>query len=424
MGKLTGLLMIAAGVGTAAYVYPMLGGGDASDRQVADVVAITTGAMPAGQPSPSRPPAVVVRPAGQDAQRVVSAETSPGRLPLSAQAPKAPAMAAVVPAPNSENPVARPIEMAQPVIGKRPNRADDEARATLTRDIQRELKRVGCYEGNVDGSWSSETRQAMKQFIDRVNASLPVDDADHVLKTLVQGHPGNACGKSCPSGQAISGDGKCVPTAIIAVPKRMPAPVPATREAAAQTPPAPAAKASSWEPKVIPAPEAAQKPRVAAISEPRAPEPRTAEVKADRVDPLPGRTSLGATGVPAPIPAPSVAQATPIAQPTEPKRAVITVKPRSAAVRDTSVRDNSDGGATAALPKADPSTPTIGAVAAIDTAEKPRARPVPTPPSPVVARPSPPPPQRFVTNYAPPPVYRDRPRFGPQIFRELERSGR
>jgi hypothetical protein len=418
MGKLAGLLMIAAGVGTAAYVYPMLGtGGDRSDRQLADVVAITTGAVPAGQPVPTRPPTVVIKPAGQDAQRVVSAETSPGKLPLTQQPSKMPAVAAVVPSPSLD---ARPIDIPQPQATKRQNRADDEAKMALTRDIQRELKRVGCYEGSADGNWTSETRQAMKQFIDRVNASLPVDDADHILKTLVQGHPGNACGKSCPTGQAISNDGRCVPTAIIASsPKRVPAPVPATREAAVQPPviqqpSAPAAKSSSWEPKVIPAPEPVQKPQVAAL-----PEPRTAEVKVDRPDPLPGRTSLGATGVPAPS-APA-----PLTQAPEAKRPVILVKPRAPVARDTS-----DDSATASLPK--PSTskpaPSIGAVAAIEApekperAERPRARPIPQAPAPVVNRQ--PQPQRYVSTYTPPPVYRERPRFGPQIFRELERSGR
>ena len=433
MGKLAGLLMIAAGVGTAAYVYPMLGGSDNSDRQVADVVAITTGAVPAGKPAPSRPPSMVVRPAGQDAQRVVSAETGPGKLPLTTQSTNAPAVAAVVPLPNSEATVARPIEVPQPAPAKRHNRADDEARASLTRDIQRELKRVGCYDGAVDGSWTSETRQAMKLFIDRVNASLPVDEADHILKTLVQGHPGNACGKSCPSGQAMSGDGKCVPTAIIAAPKRTPAPVPATREAAVQpqpsVSPAPAVqpapgtatKASSWEPKVIPAPESAQKSRLAAATEPRPeprPEPRTAEIKVDRVEPLPGRTSLGASGVPAPATPPSVTQ-----PPTEPKRAVITIKPRAPATFD-SPADN----VTAALPtapsKSDTSMPTIGAVSAIDPDERSRARQAPSPPAPVAVRPPAPMVPRFVSNYGPPPVYRERPRFGPQIFRELERGGR
>jgi Putative peptidoglycan binding domain len=420
MGKLAGLLMIAAGVGTAAYVYPLLGtGADRSDRQLADVVSITTGAVPAGQPVPTRPPTVVVRPSGQDAQRVVSAETSPGKLPLTTQAPKSPALAAVVPAPSADAPVARPIEVPQPMTAKRLNRADDDAKIALTRDIQRELKRVGCYDGATDGAWSPETRQAMKQFIDRVNASLPVDDADHILKTLVQGHPGNACGRSCPTGQAISGDGKCIPTAIIAAPKRA---LP-TREAAAQPQAAPsqsspAAKASSWEPKIIPAPEPVQKPQVAAIAEPRTAEVKPAEVKVDR-DPLPGRTSLGATGVPSPSAPAPVTQA-----PAEPraKRPVIVVKPAA--------RDNSDNSATASLPTPAPAkpAPSIGAIAAIEAPEKPerreRERARPAPPAPVVYRAPPPPPQRYVSTYTPPPVYRERPRFGPQIFRDLERNGR
>ena len=36
------------------------------------------------------------------------------------------------------------------------------------------------------------------------------------LLTLVQGHSAQACGKSCPTGQAMSGSGRCVPSAVLA----------------------------------------------------------------------------------------------------------------------------------------------------------------------------------------------------------------
>jgi hypothetical protein len=32
----------------------------------------------------------------------------------------------------------------------------------------------------------------------------------------VQGHPGNACGKSCPAGQGLASDGRCQTTAVLA----------------------------------------------------------------------------------------------------------------------------------------------------------------------------------------------------------------
>ena len=92
-----------------------------------------------------------------------------------------------------------------------PHATDGQARQGLARDIQRELKRVGCYDGEVNGEWSANTRQAMKTFIDRVNAALPVDEPDHILRTMVQGHPGHACGVACPSGLSAQ-QGRCRPS--------------------------------------------------------------------------------------------------------------------------------------------------------------------------------------------------------------------
>ena len=89
-------------------------------------------------------------------------------------------------------------------------------RAGLTRELQRELKRVGCYDGDISGVWTTSSRMAMKSFTDRANASLPIDQPDYILLTLVQRHQGKACGSECPGGQSLSEDGRCVPSAVLA----------------------------------------------------------------------------------------------------------------------------------------------------------------------------------------------------------------
>ena len=301
--------------------------------------------------------------------------------------------------------------MPQPQAAKRPGRNDDEARLTLTREIQRELKRVGCFEGAADGAWTADTRQAMKTFIDRVNATLPIDEPDHILKTLVQGHPGNACGKSCPAGQGMSSDGKCLPTAIIAQSAKRPA----QREAAPQRAPT-----QGWEARTT----------VAETAKP-------APVAAPEVRPVPpaGRMAIGAANVQPP--AASAVIAPEAATEPKSKRAGIVLKPREPSAVEPKV---------AALaptdkppPPADAGRPPIGAVAAVEqppakAAPRPAtvdnedpSRPVPrarlTPPAApgAVYRPAPPP--RYVSTYSPP-VYRERQRFGPQIFKEFERSTR
>ena len=81
-------------------------------------------------------------------------------------------------------------------------------RASLARALQRELQRVGCYDGDINGNWSTSTRMAMKAFTDRVNASLPTDAPDYILLSLVQRHEGKACGTGCPTGQMLSDEGR------------------------------------------------------------------------------------------------------------------------------------------------------------------------------------------------------------------------
>jgi hypothetical protein len=64
----------------------------------------------------------------------------------------------------------------------------------LVREIQRQLKRVGCYDGAVNGKWSPQLRTASKAFAERVNAKLPLDRPDYVLLRLTEAHEGRACG--------------------------------------------------------------------------------------------------------------------------------------------------------------------------------------------------------------------------------------
>ncbi len=67
-------------------------------------------------------------------------------------------------------------------------------RASLARQLQVELKRVGCYAGEINGLWTMPTRAAMKTFTDKVNATLPIDKPDHILMALVQSHRQRVCG--------------------------------------------------------------------------------------------------------------------------------------------------------------------------------------------------------------------------------------
>ena len=67
----------------------------------------------------------------------------------------------------------------------------------LVRDIQRELKRVGCYAQEIDGDWTAGTRKAMKDFRDRVSAALPVERPDPAQLVLLQSQPQMVCREAC-----------------------------------------------------------------------------------------------------------------------------------------------------------------------------------------------------------------------------------
>src|SRR5262245_31237699 len=103
-----------------------------------------------------------------------------------------------------------------PVALRSPSSSAPPDTFTLTREIQLQLKRVGCYDGTIDGVWSPTVIRSMKAFADHVNALLPVEHPDIILLALVENHRDSACGMSCPAGQARAEDGRCLPQALMA----------------------------------------------------------------------------------------------------------------------------------------------------------------------------------------------------------------
>ena len=70
----------------------------------------------------------------------------------------------------------------------------------LVLELQRELKRVGCYSQEIDGEWGPATRRAMKDLIDRTNAALPLDVPDPVLLALLQDQKRDCLRQHMPQG--------------------------------------------------------------------------------------------------------------------------------------------------------------------------------------------------------------------------------
>lgn len=162
--------------------------------------------------------------------------------------------------------------------------SDDASRANLAREIQAELRRVGCYDGNIDGDWGPAAKRAMKSFTDRVNAVLPMEQPDYILLTLVKGHLNKACGAGCAPGEIVAEGGRCIAKAVIAQPVRKrdanpAAGVKAESPALAQT------NAGSWSATVAPRP---------AVTPQSAPAPLIVTERPQPVAPaLPGRMAVG-----------------------------------------------------------------------------------------------------------------------------------
>ena len=87
-------------------------------------------------------------------------------------------------------------------------------RAGLASALQRELQRVGCYDREINGVWTTSSRMAMQTFLERVNAALPFDEPDVILLSLVQGYKGTACGRSCPTGKGAAHSEQCWPNPL------------------------------------------------------------------------------------------------------------------------------------------------------------------------------------------------------------------
>jgi hypothetical protein len=141
--------------------------------------------------------------------------------------PRAPPAAAAVAGAQPSTEMEPPIQPT-PVVVSVPARPDRSSKfyaqsqpaalipddsVMLIREIQRELRRVGCYEREINGMWTTSSRMATQMFTERVNARLPIDTPDAALLGLLQSQPQPICGKSCAPAQSNDGASGCVPGA-------------------------------------------------------------------------------------------------------------------------------------------------------------------------------------------------------------------
>lgn len=247
MGKIIGFLVVLCGVWIAVASLPP---SDPS-AQLGSIVKIATQpGAPASSGTDAPPSSSSVAASGAFAPVTVPAPVEIGtgkrrtgaNIPLSAilqantgspntgvedrpvNPPKhiTPAGKAPPPAGEKRTREARTTSGSQPVVSAivtRPSGArplDERSRRELARDLQRELSRVGCYKGAIDGDWGEQSRDAMRSFTRQVNAALPVDDPDFVLLALVEKTTGKVCGGACPANETPGASGACTKKVMLA----------------------------------------------------------------------------------------------------------------------------------------------------------------------------------------------------------------
>lgn len=208
MQRLSGVLMVLAGTALGGYmVLPAPQNGAETLAEVTRISAAPDRAVPQTIAS-----AVVTPAAAQTVQTSPAPAASADATGVRVFSPSTPL---VQPATSTWTAVvtSEPTEKGKMTSSKP---GDAGTRAALASDLQRELKRVGCYGGDITGTWTPSSKRAMAAFMERVNATLPVEEPDYILLTLVQGHTAVACGAECPTGQVQSDAGRCVPQAVVA----------------------------------------------------------------------------------------------------------------------------------------------------------------------------------------------------------------
>jgi len=89
------------------------------------------------------------------------------------------------------------------------------AKIDLVGRLQRELARIGCYRGDINGLWTRSTRRAMEALIERVNAKLPTAQPEAVHLALAQAQNARLC-EECATGEEHKSFARCANRAGVA----------------------------------------------------------------------------------------------------------------------------------------------------------------------------------------------------------------
>jgi caspase domain-containing protein len=89
--------------------------------------------------------------------------------------------------------------------------------STLARDIQAELKRLGCFAGDPDPTWTPKASEALARYLKAAKQTLPSEGLTPIFLEQLKSGPARSCPTPCGSGEKFA-DGKCVALAPQAAP--------------------------------------------------------------------------------------------------------------------------------------------------------------------------------------------------------------
>ena len=105
-------------------------------------------------------------------------------------------------------PNAAPASTASPAGTNVASLTPATAPADLSRSVQTELGRVGCYSGQADGNWNTSTQRSLSQFNRYAGTKLDVKMASTDALDAVKAKPSRVCPLVCDHGFKADGD-KC-----------------------------------------------------------------------------------------------------------------------------------------------------------------------------------------------------------------------
>ena len=79
----------------------------------------------------------------------------------------------------------------------------------LAREVQKELKRVGCDPGSVDAKWGANARSALADFARRTQVALAVEEPTMAALESLKNQRARVCPLECDDDE-VERDGRCV----------------------------------------------------------------------------------------------------------------------------------------------------------------------------------------------------------------------